>query len=252
VGVRRGAGRDTGTGRPDLAALPSLAPVPTAPERAADLVREAVFQGRFAPGTPLPESLLSQALQVSRNTVREALRLLMGERLLTYEPHKGVSVRRLSAADVTDIYAGRRLLELSAVDALSGRPPPARAFTAVLAAADAATAAGDWPAVGTANLRFHAEIVALHGNGRLDAFFEGLMTELRLGFLALDDPAAFHDAYRERNHEVARLLRGGEHAAAREALTTYLSDAAAAVVAAVRAQGDGAGGTPRSPRRSVT
>ncbi len=79
-----------------LAGLPSLNPLPTAAERAAEVIRDNIFQGRFQPGTALPEASLAKALQISRNTVREAFRTLMGEHLLTYETHKGVAVRRIA------------------------------------------------------------------------------------------------------------------------------------------------------------
>ena len=81
--------------RGDMSDLPSLLPLPTAAERAADVIRENVFEGRFAPGTALPEAALSAALQISRNTVREAFRTLTAEHLLTHEPHKpGLETRQ--------------------------------------------------------------------------------------------------------------------------------------------------------------
>src|SRR5688572_22178768 len=92
----RGAGR---------LALPALAPLPTAAERAAEVIREHIFNGEFAPGTPLPETTVAEALHVSRNTVRDAFRMLMHEHLLDYEVNRGVSVRTLDADDLADIYA---------------------------------------------------------------------------------------------------------------------------------------------------
>src|SRR5262245_38912641 len=113
-----GPARSRGSGRPpeNLADLPPLPPLPTAAERAADVIRDNIFEGRFAPGTALPEAALSMALQVSRNTVREAFRTLTSEHLLTYEAHKGVMVRWLTADDVRDIYRLRRMFELGALD----------------------------------------------------------------------------------------------------------------------------------------
>ena len=49
------------------------------------MIRQNVFEGRFAPGTALPETALPAALQVSRNTVREAFRTLTAEHLLAHE-----------------------------------------------------------------------------------------------------------------------------------------------------------------------
>ncbi|MFC7545736.1 GntR family transcriptional regulator [Plantactinospora sp. GCM10030261] len=215
--------------------MPALAPLPTAAERAAEVIRDNIFEGRFQPGTALPENTLAQALRVSRNTVREALRTLVNERLLAYEAHKGVTVRRLAADDVRDIYRLRRMLELGAVDTLAagaGRLDGA-ALRDSLAAGDQAAAAGDWVAAGTASLRFHALLVSVHGSRRIDEIFRSLITELRLGFLALADPHEFHEPYLRRNHEVGRRLEAGDWAAAHAELARYLDDALRQVLAAV-------------------
>ena len=218
----------------ELAGIVSLAPLPTAAERAAEVIRQQIFEGRFAPGTAIPEASLAAALQVSRNTVREAYRTLVGEHLLVYTAHKGVRVRRLGVADVRDIYTARGALELSAIELLHDRPAlDATAFRGELDAGDRAATAGDWAGAGTANLRFHSRIAALHGSTRVDEFFRRLMTELRLGFLALPDPRAFHEPYLRRNHEIAGLVTAGRLAEAGTALRAYLDESAAEVAAAV-------------------
>lgn len=214
--------------------LPSLEPLPTAAERAAELIRDGIFQGKFQPGTPLPETALAQALQVSRNTVREAFRTLVAEHLLSYEVNRGMTVRGLEPADVADIYRLRRFFELAAVDELAGGAPlDAAGMRAAVDAAEAAATAAEWGAVGTQNLRFHELLVAVHGSPRVSEFFRRLMTEMRLGFLAVADPAAFHGAYLPRNREVLDALVAGEHTRARETLAVYLDDARADVAAAV-------------------
>jgi len=220
----------------DLASLTTLTPVPTAAERTAQAIRDAIFEGNVASGTGLPETMLSERLQVSRPTVREALRMLMGEKLVTYEQNRGVFVRALTEADVADIYASRRLLELSAVDTVRYAAPPPGAFDDTLAAAAAARDEKDYRTLGTENLRFHAELVALHYSPRLDEFFLRLMTEMRLGFLALDDPGTFHASYHLRNRRLASMLHDGEVSESRQFLAEYLAESAEEVVDAVAAK----------------
>jgi DNA-binding GntR family transcriptional regulator len=220
---------------PEVLDLPSLTPLPTAAERAAELIRTSIFEGKFRPGMPLPETALAQALQVSRNTVREAFRTLMNEHLLAYEVNKGMSVRTLAEPDVRDIYRLRRMLELSAIDLLAegdGTLDP-DALAAVLAEADRAAQAGDWVAVGTANLRFHELLVAVHGSPRISEFFHRLMTEMRLGFLSVPDPAGFHGGFLRRNHDLRDHLVAGRLAEARTGLAAYLDEAAGVVSDAV-------------------
>src|SRR5215212_6648401 len=86
------------------------APTPTA-QRVADVLRERITDGSLAPGTRLPEDAVGSALGVSRNTLREAFRLLAHERLVVAEFNRGVFVRRLTRDDVIDLYRVRSLVE---------------------------------------------------------------------------------------------------------------------------------------------
>lgn len=220
----------------DMSGLPSLQPLPTAAERAADVIRQYIFEGRFAPGTALPESALSAALQVSRNTVREAFRTLTAEHLLAHEPHKGVVVRELTADDVRDIYRLRHMFELSAFDLAvrTGQPFDLTQIGATVSDAELLASDQRWLDVGTANLRFHEVIVGIHRSERITEVFRRLMTELRLGFLAVADPAAFHGGFLARNRMLLLTMTEGRLADARAELAAYLDDAQDQVVKAVR------------------
>ena len=231
--------KPSGQGRESpMSGLPPIQPLPTAAQRAADLIRQYIFEGRFAPGTPLPEASLSAALQVSRNTVREAFRTLMSEHLLVHEPHKGVTVRWLTADDVLDIYKIRRMFELSVLDlAAQGRLEPKNELGEIgtlLMEAETAAANGDWAEVGTANLRFHGLLVEMHRSERINDTFRRLMTELRLGFLAHEDPASFHGPFLVRNRRIYELIMTGELDDARNELGSYLDDAEQDVMRAVQ------------------
>lgn len=228
-----------GTARGPLAGLPPIQPLPTASQRAADLIRQYIFEGQFAPGTPLPEASLSEALQVSRNTVREAFRTLINERLLIHEPHKGVTVRWLAEEDVTDIYKVRRMFELGGLDlAMRGQLDLTASFHGeidrIVGSAEAAADRGEWSEVGTANLRFHALLVQMHHSERINDIFRRLMTELRLGFLAHEDPSAFHGPFLVRNRRICDQVSQGEFAKAHEELASYLDDAETDVLRAIR------------------
>jgi len=220
----------------DMSDLPSLQPLPTAAERAADVIRENIFEGRFAPGTALPEAALSAALQISRNTVREAFRTLTAEHLLSHEPHKGVIVRELTVDDVHDIYQLRRMFELSAFDLAVETQQKLDIEEIGKTVAQGESLARDdlWLEVGTANLRFHEVIVGIHRSARITEVFRRLMTELRLGFLAVTDPAAFHGAFLIRNREIHGHMAEGRLGEARAELAAYLDDAEVLIIKAIQ------------------
>ncbi len=104
----------------------------------------------------------------------------------------------------------------------------------LVTSAEAAAARRDWAEVGTANLRFHAMLVSMHDSERISETFRRLMTELRLGFLAHEDPAAFHGPFLARNRNIYEQLTEGALAKARDEMVRYLDDAEADVLRAVR------------------
>lgn len=227
----------------DMSDLPALQPLPTAAERAADVIRESIFEGRFTPGMALPEAALAKALRISRNTVREAFRTLSGEHLLVYEPHKGVMVKMLTVDDVRDIYNLRRIFELNALDlAVEDRHRLNVGELGDLATmGERAAEAGHWTDAGTVNLRFHAEIVETHRSARINEVFHRLMTEMRLGFLTFPDQGLLHGHFVPRNRTLYNHIAEGRLTEARQELAAYLDDAQDRVIAAVRDRAEESG-----------
>jgi DNA-binding GntR family transcriptional regulator len=79
--------------------------------RAAALTRGMVFDGVLLPGEKVRQVELAERLGVSRSPLREALRILETEGLLSYEINRGYVVARLEPGDVVELYHMRSLLE---------------------------------------------------------------------------------------------------------------------------------------------
>ncbi|GAB3910247.1 GntR family transcriptional regulator [Kibdelosporangium lantanae] len=208
----------------DLSADRALLDRTSTAERVADVLRTRISEGFFPPGTRLAEDAIGGALAVSRNTLREAFRLLTHERLLVHELNRGVFVRKLTVADVRDIYRVRQVVECGVIGRLTEVPSLDRVKLAIeegMAAADAE----DWRALGTANIRFHQAVVALAESPRLDELMRGVLAELRLVFHVMDDPRQFHEPYLVRNDEIAHALEIGSFAGAEQRMSAYLRDA---------------------------
>lgn len=194
-------------------------------ESSATRLRTMIASGDFAPGTQLSEERLSDQLGVSRNTLREAFRLLARDRLVEHVFNRGVFVRRLSAADVVDLYAARRVLEAAAVHACTPSSPALADAASAVSEARAAATAGDWRAVGTADIRFHAALMRAVPSERIWGLMDGLLAEMRLAFLTTDDPGSFHAAFVERNEAIVDALRADDRSTASALLADYLDDA---------------------------
>ncbi|WP_432137590.1 MULTISPECIES: GntR family transcriptional regulator [unclassified Streptomyces] len=203
-------------------------------ERVADILRSRVAEGFFPPGTRLSEDSIGGALGVSRNTLREAFRLLTHERLLVHELNRGVFVRVLTIDDVEDLYRTRALVECAVVRGLGNPPYELAALAAAVAEGRRAVAEGDWKSLGTANIHFHRELVALAGSERTDELMRSVFAELRLAFHIVDDPRRLHEPYLTRNQQILGALQAGDRAEAEKLLAGYLADSLDRVVEVYR------------------
>lgn len=194
-------------------------------ERVAGILRARISAGYFRPGVRLAEEEITEALGVSRNTLREAFRLLTHERLLVHELNRGMFVRVLDVDDVIDLYRVRKLVECSVVRDVTGRPPGLGRIVDAVEQGQVALGDQDWRGLGTANILFHEAVVALAGSARIDELMRAVLAELRLVFHVMENPRWFHEPYLNRNREIVAVLEKGDGARAEKLLYAYLDHA---------------------------
>lgn len=168
---------------PSLADLPELrAPSPV--ERrfehkllsraVADWLASQIISGELPPGERLLETRVAESAGVSRSPVREALRLLAREGLVEIVPRLGAYVARIDAADASDLYACRILLEplcvRDAVGALS--EAEVRHLAEVRADMERAVATGDAPDFLANTVRYSRYLISRCRNGVLRELVE--------------------------------------------------------------------------------
>jgi DNA-binding GntR family transcriptional regulator len=191
----------------------------------AEALRDRILSGEIPTGAPLRESSIAQVIGVSRNTVREALFVLVAEGLLRHIPHHGFSVVKLSPDDLADLYRARRVLELAAIDALSPDDPDTlRRVDAALDRLRRAAAEHDTTDAYEADLEIHQALVATLGSPRLDAVFTGILKELRPAIIVMDTLSDFPQLVAE-HEQLVELIRAGDKAGASACLKTHLDDA---------------------------
>src|SRR5579875_3776535 len=74
-------------------------------------LRDAIIDGRLAPGDRIVEAEIARQMAISRAPIREAIRKLEQDGLLEYLPRRGAVIVRLSPAEVRDVYHVRAHLE---------------------------------------------------------------------------------------------------------------------------------------------
>jgi DNA-binding GntR family transcriptional regulator len=144
-------------------------------------IREQLVRGEIAPGTRLRDQALAMTLQVSRNTVREAMQILASEGLVRQNFHHGVTVAELDLEELADVYRVRRALELAGVRAAaSARNGWLDQLRLACREMAAAAKQNDMHAVLNADRRFHEALVATLGSHRISRFYRTVQTEIRL------------------------------------------------------------------------
>ncbi|MFB4268257.1 GntR family transcriptional regulator [Nonomuraea sp. GTA35] len=189
---------------------------PTAQQFVLGELRRAITTGRLRPGTPIRQDALAEELQVSRVPLREALKTLEGEGLVTYKPHKGYCVAMLSLDDLREVYRIRELLEEEAVRAAVARltDDDLHRIEAAQEAVERAAAAGDVAAMATANRTFHMTLFDCAGMPRLARLIRTLW----------DTTDAYRSMYYGDAGNRERVVK--EHRAALDALRRRSADEA--------------------------
>lgn len=156
-------------------------------DQVASILRQRILDGELRPGTPLQEVPLAASLGVSRNTMREATRILSLEGLLKRSIHRGVAVSQLSLKDVQEIYHLRRMLEIPAVlAAQSRRSDILQEIRNALDGYERSVQARDWMRAVSFDLQFHSLLIRFHQNKRLESFYQKLIGEVRMGMVLVD------------------------------------------------------------------
>ena len=97
------------------------APQQLSVEQVSERIRSAILRGDLKPGAKLTEQDLAAEFEVSRTPIREAIRQLEVERLLTRVPFVGVTVRQLAPEEVLELLEIREVLEEGLVARLATR-----------------------------------------------------------------------------------------------------------------------------------
>jgi len=194
-------------------------------EAAANALREMIVDGELAPGERLREAEFAERLGIARHSFRAATQILIAEGMLHREPHRGVQVTVLTAADIVDTFRLRAALELEAVRLVIGAglvPDDAREAVADLSrVADGAP----WRDVVEPDMRFHRAIIEAASSERIARAFAGVQAEIELCMVQLrphyqhpSEVAAEHTAL------LAAIAAGdGEHA--EQLFRTHLTEA---------------------------
>ena len=199
----------------------------TTPAGAQQVLRQAILNGTFPPGSRLREAHLAAELGISRAPLREAFSRLEEEGLIVRVAYRGAFVAEVSEQTVAEIAELRFLVEPHAAERTAerlGDEMPAR-LSGLVQALRTAADVRDAPGTIEAHLAFHRFFYEQSGNELLFRTWTDWETRLRL-FLAV-----YHQLYDDideliQEHErLARLVHAGHMEQFREELACHVHKA---------------------------
>lgn len=125
-------------------------------------IRERILSGAYSEGEPLRQDAIASELGVSRIPVREALRQLEAEGLVTFHPHRGAVVSSFSISEIEELFELRAQIESDLLRRAIPRltEEALEDAEAILDSFEAAFSRNDVAAWGHLNWRFHAMLYA--------------------------------------------------------------------------------------------
>ena len=191
------------------------------------VLRQAIMSGRLAPGARLIERELCESLSVSRSSVREALRRLEAEKLVSIVPHKGPIVAVISKQEATEVYAIRGLLEGFAAAEFTRHAPDAAIaqFVAAVPALKAAALSGEKDNVLKAKGHLYDIMLNHCGNALIKEILTSLYSRVNLlRATSLMHPDRLPASLREID-KLAKAIKSRNPEAAQKAATLHVANA---------------------------
>ncbi|MFB3902375.1 MAG: GntR family transcriptional regulator [Acidobacteriota bacterium] len=201
-------------------------------------LRAAILDRSYRPGEHLIETELARQFGTSRGPVRDAIKELAQEGLVTIQAHRGAVVATFSPEDILEISELRILLEGYATRLASENASAEdlalleTKYGEMQSLADA----GDLKRLVEKDIDFHREVCRLSRNGRLLKLWSSLASQIRL-FLVLTDQVYFTPQEIVETHRpILEAMHRKDHTGAEKEIKLHLAQAAETIVRGMREQ----------------
>lgn len=154
-------------------------------QEVAERLRQRIFAHELPPGTWIDEQKLAEQYGISRTPLREALKVLASEGLVTLKPRRGCYVTEISSQDLDDIFPLMAMLEgrCAAEAVRRAKPADIVALKAIHERLEKSAREGKIDAFFEANQEFHRKVQELSGNRWILTVIQDLRKVLKLSRL---------------------------------------------------------------------
>ena len=205
-------------------------------------LRKAILTGELKPGERLMEIHLANRLGVSRTPIREAIRKLELEGLVTMIPRRGAEVAQITEKSMKDVLEVRRALDALCAELACDRISEEEMgkLEEACAGFEKATRTGDTTAIAKAVVALHDIIVAATGNRRLVQLVNNLAEQMyRYRFEYIKDESQ-HERLVEEHRIIYESIRAKDREAAAAAAKMHIDNQEKSVMRQIRLDsGDG-------------
>jgi DNA-binding GntR family transcriptional regulator len=149
-------------------------------QEVAELLRQRIFKRELEPGSWIDEMKLAEEYGISRTPLREALKVLAAEGLVTMKVRRGAYVTEVSDTDLADVYHLLSLLESDAAGVVAERATDAQLKELQALHKELEAAAGNRDKFFAINERFHMRLLQIAGNRWRDQMVADLRKVMKL------------------------------------------------------------------------
>jgi len=149
-------------------------------EEVAEQLRQRIFRRELAPGSWIDEVKISQEFGISRTPLREALKVLAAEGLVTMKMRRGAYVTEVSESDLADVYHLLSLLESDAAGVVAQKATDSQIEELQILHKELESAANNRDKFFEINERFHMRILEIAGNRWRDQMVADLRKVMKL------------------------------------------------------------------------
>ena len=196
----------------------------TLPEMITNSLRETILAGELGGGVQLKQEELAAKFNVSMSALREALKNLEAEGLVTFYPNRGAMVSELSAAEAQEIFDIRLYLELGAVELAIPNLTDAdlQAAEEILRKTDAETRPALW---GALNWQFHEILYRAANRPKLLSLIQNMHNNVER-YMRLYLSTLHHQEKSQQEHRLLlEACVGRDVKAAQKLLRKHMTDA---------------------------
>ncbi|WP_156291504.1 GntR family transcriptional regulator [Oceanobacillus salinisoli] len=172
-------------------------------ELIAEQLKQDIFNQKIEFGERLIEADLAERFDVSRSTIREALKILEQEELVTSKARKGTFVSEFTEKDLDEMTELRLILEVNAfIRALKNlEENHYRDLQAIIDEMKIQAEKKNWNALFDLDMQFHQYVVRICGNSRIVKIYEAISIQIRVYLAHLDqyytNPVSFYKEHKE-------------------------------------------------------